>query len=157
MLMKLAPKKRNPRNFYLSIAATVVLVLLGRYFSITSEREKEAQLSLLSQRLSQLSATLPKRVDGLTTLEHVNLSYPDTISYRYKVNMTTEDLPDEERAKWEASSRRGLERLACKETQLLAAMSKYGIRMQHLYMAKDGELYTIDIDADQLNCPERKK
>lgn len=157
MLMKLAPKKHNPRNFYLSVAAAILILCVGRYFAIESEREKGTQLALLAQQLSQLNATLPKKVDRLTTLEYVDLSYTDTIFYRYQVNMKASTLSEEERANMEAGLRRGLERLACKETKFLAAMRKYNIHMEHLYRAKDGELFTIEIHADQLSCPEPKK
>ncbi|WP_304627456.1 hypothetical protein [Pseudomonas congelans] len=75
MLMKLAPKKRrNPRNFYLGIAAVVLIAGIGRYFALKAEQEKVAQQALLVERLAQLDATLPKQLDTITTLEYVGFN-----------------------------------------------------------------------------------
>lgn len=151
--MKLAPKKRrNPRNFYLGIAAVLLIAGVGRYFAHKAEQEKVAQQALLSERLAQLNATLPRQVDALTTLEFVGLTYGDTMFYRYRINLAASSLSDERKASMQANIRRGLERLACKEPQLMAAMRKFKIHQEHFYLARNTSLFSVELYPEQLNC-----
>ncbi|MFK3775469.1 hypothetical protein [Pseudomonas sp. NPDC089406] len=151
--MKLAPKKRrNPRNFYLSIAAVLLITGVGRYFAYKAEQEKVAQQALLSERLAQLNATLPRQVDALTTLEFVGLTYGDTMFYRYRINLAASSLSDERKASMQAGIRRGLEQLACKEPQLMAAMRKFKIHQEHFYLARNTSLFSVELYPEQLNC-----
>ena len=156
--MKLAPKKRrNPRNFYLGIAAVMLLAGTGRYFALKAEQEKVAQQALLAERLAQLNATLPRQLDALTTFEYVGLMYADTIVYRYRINVAASSLSEERKASLQVELRRGLEQLACKETQLLAAMRTFNVHQEHSYLARNSKLFTIDIRPEQLSCPEPVK
>ena len=69
--MKLAPKKRrNLRNFYLSIAAVIVIAGTGRYFAHRAEQERVAQQAELAQSLASLNAALPRKVDALTAFSN---------------------------------------------------------------------------------------
>ncbi|RMQ94544.1 hypothetical protein ALP94_00537 [Pseudomonas savastanoi pv. glycinea] len=155
MLMKLAPKKRrNPRNLYLGIAAVVLIAGFGRYFAFKAEQENEAQQALLVERLARLDATLPKQLDAITTLEYVGLMYSDTIIYRYRIDLEASSLSEERKVSMEAKIRLGLEQLACKEPQLLAMMRRFKIHQEHYYLARNSKLFTIDLRAEQLNCPE---
>lgn len=154
MLMKLAPKKRrNPRNFYLGIAAVVLIAGIGRYFAFKAEQEKEAQQAMLVERLARLDATLPKQVDAITTLEYVGLMYSDTIIYRYRIDLEASSFSEERKVSMEAKIRLGLEQLACKEPQLLAMMRKFKIRQEHYYHARNSTLFSIELRPEQLNCP----
>ncbi|KPY82231.1 hypothetical protein RA263_02520 [Pseudomonas syringae pv. tagetis] len=154
MLMKLAPKKRrNPRNFYLGIAAVVLIAGIGRYFALKAEQEKVTQQALLVQRLAQLDATLPKQLDTITTLEYVGLTYSDTIFYRYKIDLAASSLSEERKAGMEARIRRDLEQLACKEPQLLAMMRRLKLYQEHYYLARNSTLFSIELHPEQLSCP----
>ncbi len=155
MLMKLAPKKRrNPRNFYLGIAAVVLIAGIGRYFALKAEQEKVAQQALLVERLAQLDATLPKQLDTITTLEYVGLTYSDTIFYRYRIDLAASSLSEERKASMEARIRRDLEQLACKEPQLLAMMRRLKLHQEHYYLARNSTLFSIELHPEQLSCPE---
>lgn len=154
MLMKLAPKKRrNPRNFYLGIAAVLLVAGIGRYFSLKAEQEKVAQQALLVERLAQLDATLPKQLDAITTLEYVGLRYGDTIFYRYRIDLPASSLSEERKASMEARIRLGLDQLACKEPQLLAMMRRFNFHQEHSYLARDSTLFSIELHPEQLSCP----
>lgn len=153
MLMKLAPKKRrNPRNFYLGIAATLLIVGGGRYFSHKAEQESAAQKAQLAATLVQLNAALPRAVDAQTTLEFIGMMYGDTIFYRYRIDMPPSSLSEEAKASMEARIRQGLEQLSCKEPQLMAAMRKFKLHQEHFYLARNTSLFSIDIRPEQLNC-----
>ncbi|QXI52553.1 hypothetical protein [Pseudomonas alvandae] len=154
MLMKLAPKKRrNPRNFYLGIAAVVLIAGVGRYFALKAEREKVAQQAQLVQHLAQLDATLPKQVDAITTLEYVGFIYGDTIFYRYRIDLAASSLSEERKASMEAGIRRSLEQLVCKEPQLLAMMGRFKFHQEHVYLARNTKLFSIELRPEQLSCP----
>ncbi|QXI31161.1 hypothetical protein [Pseudomonas vanderleydeniana] len=153
MLMKLAPKKRrNPRNFYLSIAAVVVIAGVGRYFAHKAEQEKVTQQALLTERLAQLNATLPKKLDAMTTLEFVGLTYGDTLFYRYRVDLAASSLSEDSKASMKEKIRSNLEQLACKEPQLLAAMSRFKFHQEHFYLARNTTLFSIELYPEQLSC-----
>ncbi|OPG74267.1 hypothetical protein B1219_04125 [Pseudomonas ogarae] len=155
MLMKLAPKKRrNPRNFYLGIAAVVLIAGIGRYFALKAEQEKMAQQALLVEHLAQLDATLPKQLDAITTLEYVGFTYGDTIFYRYRIDLAASSLSEERKASMEARIRRDLEELACKEPQLLTMMRRFKFHQEHHYLARNGKLFSIELRPEQLNCPK---
>ena len=154
MLMKLAPKKRrNPRNFYLGIAAVVLIAGIGRYFALKAEQEKVAQQALLVERLGQLNATLPKQLDAITTLEYVGLPYTDTIFYRYRIDLAASSLSEERKASMEARIRRDLEQLACEEPQLLAMMRKFKFHQEHHFLARNSTLFSIELHSEPLSCP----
>ncbi|WP_295484831.1 hypothetical protein [uncultured Pseudomonas sp.] len=155
MLMKLAPKKRrNPRNFYLGIAGTVVLACVGRYYSLSAEREREVQRGQLAESLAQINKTLPRQVDAWTTFESVQLLYGDTINYRYSVDVDTKHLTEQQRATMEARTRAGLEQLACGEPSLMKAMGRLKIHQEHHYIAGARALFEVDIYAGKLKCVE---
>ncbi len=154
MLMKLAPKKRrNPRNFYLGIAAVVLIAGIGRYFALKAEQEKVAQQALLVEHLAQFDSTLPKKLDAITTLEFVGLTYGDTIFYRYRIDLAASSLSEERKANMEARIRRDLEQLACKEPQLLAMMRRFKFHQEHFYLARNSTLFSIELHPEQLSCP----
>lgn len=154
MLMKLAPKKRrNPRNFYLSIGATLVIMLVGRYFSLMAEERKAVQRSQFVEGLLQLNSTLPRQVDAVTRLEKIDVIYGDTIIYRYRVDLASSSLAWERRAKMQDRARAGLEALACKEPQALEAMRRFGFHQEHVYVGdNNGALFDVDLYPDKLNC-----
>jgi len=153
MLMKLAPKKRsNPRNFFLGLAALVVIAGTGRYFAYKAGEEKTAQLTQLAERLEQLNRALPRQLDAITRLEYMGLAYSDTILYRYRIELQASSLSAEQTSDMQAGLRRGLEQLACKEPQLLAAMRKLKIHQEHIYLAGDSKLFTIDLYPERLEC-----
>lgn len=61
MLMKLAPKKpRSLRNFYLSIGATLVLMLAGRFYALKAEEQLVAQRAQWVENVLHLNSTLPR-------------------------------------------------------------------------------------------------
>ena len=154
MLMKLAPKKRrNPRSFYLSVAAVLVIAGAGRYFAYKGEQERAAQQAELGGRLASLNAALPRKVDALTTLEYIGLMGGDKIFYRYRIDRPARMFSEELMASMQVRARSGLERLACKEPQLMEAMRKYRIHQEHSYLGRDGVLFSVEIHPDQLNCP----
>lgn len=154
MLMKLAPKKRrNPRNFYLGIAAVVLIAGAGRYFALKSEQEKVAQQALLVEHLARLDATLPKQLDAITTLEYVGLMYGETIIYRYRIDLAASSLSEERKVSMKARIRRNLEQLACEEPQLLAMMHRLKLHQEHYYLARNSPLFSIDLRPERLNCP----
>ncbi|AHL32068.1 hypothetical protein CD58_03785 [Pseudomonas brassicacearum] len=155
MLMKLAPqKRRNPRNFYLGIAAVVLIAGIGRYFALKAEQEKMAQQALLVKHLAQLDATLPKQLDAITTLEYVGFTYGDTIFYRYRIDLAASSLSEERKASMEARVRRDLEELACKEPQLLTMMRRFKFHQEHYYLARNSTLFSIELRPEQLSCPK---
>ena len=155
MLMKLAPKKRrNPRNFYLGIAAVVLIAGIGRYFALKAEQEKMAQQALLVKHLAQLDATLPKQLDAITTLEYVGFTYGDTIFYRFRIDLAASSLSEERKASMEARVRRDLEELACKEPQLLTMMRRFKFHQEHYYLARNSTLFSIELRPEQLSCPK---
>ncbi|WPN64332.1 hypothetical protein QMK47_04865 [Pseudomonas sp. P9_35] len=155
MLMKLAPKKRrNPRNFYLGIAAVVLIAGIGRYFALKAEQEKMAQQALLVEHLAQLDATLPKQLDAITTLEYVGFTYGDTIFYRYRIDLAASSLSEERKASMEARIRRDLEELGCKEPQLLTMMRRFKFHQEHHYLARNSTLFSIELRPEQLSCPK---
>lgn len=153
MLMKLAPKKRrNPRNFYLSVAAVIVIAGTGRYFAHRAEQERAAQQAELAQRLASLNAALPRKVDALTTLEFIGMMGDETIFYRYRIDRPARMFSEERLASMQVRARSGLERLACKEPQLMAAMRKHRLHQEHSYLGRNGVLFSVEIYPEQLNC-----
>lgn len=155
MLMKLAPKKpRSLRNFYLSIGATLVLMLAGRFYALKAEEQLVAQRAQWVENVLHLNSTLPRQVDALTRLERIDIISGDTIAYRYQVDMASSSLPWERKSKMEARVRAGLERLACKEPEFLEAMRRFKFRQEHFYTGYDNAfLFSVDINPDKLICP----
>ncbi|MBJ9977084.1 hypothetical protein IAE35_12130 [Pseudomonas sp. S75] len=157
MLMKLAPKKRrNPRNFYISIAATIVLACIGRYFSLSAEREKELQMGKLTDSLAQINSTLPRQVDAITTFDSIELSNANTIYYRYSVDLDIKNLRTQQKAQMEDRVRAGLEQMMCKEKPLLEAMRRFKIHQLHHYEADGRLLFNVEIYPDKLDCTGHK-
>jgi hypothetical protein len=156
MLMKLAPKKRsNPRNFYLSIGAVILIAGIGRFFALKSDQDRENHRALVTEQLAQLDATLPKQLNAVTTLEHVGLMFADTIVYRYRTDLAASSLPPERRISMEAELSRNLEQLACKAPQLLTAMRKLKIHPEHHCLARKEYLFTVKLRPEELNCPSK--
>jgi hypothetical protein len=154
MLMKLAPKRpRSMRKFYFSIGATLVILLLGRYFSLMAQERRAVQQAQFVEDLLQMNSLLPRQVDAVTTLKKIELIYGDTFVYRYRVDLASSSLPWECRAKMQDRAQVKLEALACKEPKVLDAMRRFGFRQWHQYVGDDdGTLFYIDLYPAKLNC-----
>lgn len=154
MLMKLAPKKqRSPRKWYLGIAAAILIPAYGHYVSFNARQDRENQMEILAATLARENATLPRQLDAVTTFEHVGLHYDGTIIYRYRLDVPASSLSESDRTTTQASLRQALEQRTCAEPQLLKAMRKYKVNQEHVYLARDDKLFTIDISVDSLDCP----
>lgn len=72
MLMKLAPKRpRSLRKFYLSIGATLVIMVVGRYYALKAEKQRAEQQAQWIEQVLQVNSTLPRQIDAVTQLVRV--------------------------------------------------------------------------------------
>ena len=153
MLMKLAPKRpRSLRKFYLSIGATLVIMVVGRYFALKAEEQRAKQQSQWIEQVLQVNSTLPRQIDAVTQLERVEFVWGDTFLYVYRVGLSAK-LPWERRAKMQERAGQQLEQLACKEPKMLEAMHRFKLRQKHLYVGDEGgELFHVELLPDKLAC-----
>lgn len=153
MLMKLAPKRpRSLRKFYLSIGATLVIMVVGRYYALKAEKQRAEQQAQWIEQVLQVNSTLPRQIDAVTQLVRVEFVWGDTLLYVYHVGLSA-NLPWERRAKMQERASQQLEQLACKEPQTLEAMRRFKLRQKHLYVADEaGELFHVELRPDKLVC-----
>ncbi|KAA0945250.1 MULTISPECIES: hypothetical protein [unclassified Pseudomonas] len=158
MLMKLSPKKkRSARNFYWSIGAVVVIVIIGRFVSFNGQKKEVEYLTQLTAYFDNLTrTTLPKQVDAATTLESIQLVYGYTLFYRYRVNFAADSLGAAQKAQGQQELQQKLEALACGEPELISNMRKHKIYQEHSYQDAQGNTaFKVYIRPTELKCPNQ--